>query len=279
MKKSSGEKRGIGEPGRDHHHVSAEDQRFYRARRKVVALCNVVWEEKSYYCSRCDDTYVYNSTLNPTAVLERHQRRFDCREVFRRRQAEALGTPYVPKRPALDRRDTVIYIDGVRTGDGYYEVDDHAFDATEWDDIDDRETELGQNREDDSYERSRGKDLFLVGSLPSSEDPSSSSSSASSLVRGGSFNAVLLQKLLLHGTKQSLEARLRTPCRSQQSSMFRKKCWIDMLLIMRPIFDLIPQMMHEDTKCFEDIVQLYGSSVSAKKSYKGLIGSRLIDYA
>ena len=93
----------------------------------------------------------------------------------------------------------------MRTGDGYYEVDDHGFDATERDDIDDRETELGQNREDDSYERSRDKDLFLVGSLPSSEGPSSSSSSASSLVRGGNFNAVLSQKLLLHGTKQSLE--------------------------------------------------------------------------
>ena len=82
MKNSSGKKRGIGEPGRDRHHVSAEDQRFYRARRKVVALCNVVGAEKSYYCSRCDDTYFYNSTLNPTAVLERHQRRFDCREFF-----------------------------------------------------------------------------------------------------------------------------------------------------------------------------------------------------
>lgn len=257
MKKSSGKKRGIGEPGRDRHHVSAEDQRFYRARRKVVALCNVVGAEKSYYCSRCDDTYFYNSTLNPTAVLERHQRRFDCREFFRRRQAEALGTPYVPKRPALDRRDTVICIDGVRTGDGYYEVDDHGFDATEWDDIDDRDAELGQNREDDSYERSRDKDLFLVGSLPSSEDPSSSSSSASSLVRGGSFNAVLLQKLLLHGTKESLEYAIAHPV-PQSTIIDVQKEMLDRYAADHASDIRSHSTDDGDTKCFEDIVQLYG---------------------
>ena len=49
---------------------------------------------------------------------------------FRRRQAEAQSISFIPKRPAVDRRDTVLCIDGAPTGDGCYEEDEDGFDAT-----------------------------------------------------------------------------------------------------------------------------------------------------
>lgn len=260
MELTHGKKRVSAEASRNPHFVSAEDQRYYRARRKIVPFCNLVGERQTFYCFKCDDTYVHKSTLNPTASLQRHQRNFDCKEYFRRRQAEAQGISFIPKRPAVDRRDTVLCIDGVPTGDGYYEEDEDGFDATLWDDLEETEVQHLENRENECYERTRDQDCFLVGTISSgdrSSSTASSSSSAGSLVTGGHFNTVLLQKLMFSGNKEALENAIAHPI--PQSTILDIQKEILKRYEAGHATDTRSHATEDgDSKYFADVVQLYG---------------------
>ena len=234
-----------------------DDQRYQRQKRKLLPRANF-GDKKEFFCDLCDETYYYHGKIGEIECLNCHKGRFPCIQFRRMRIHEAQNAIKIvmPRRPAVSRVDTDLVVDGHRQILVEMAVNEHNWDASNWEDIsEDGEADVENDQADIQYETCRDNERFLVGEVSASVAGGSSRVGAA-----GTFSALFESQKEATGGTAGIREAVENPILS--TSIHK----IQLDLIKR--YDLTSadqrhdirseKTLDGDRKQFEDVVQLYG---------------------